>query len=893
MNVIYQSNDLVNHPQYGSGTVILDNQETVIIRFEHGIEECPKSSLSRLTSLEEAISQLEWDDPIKTIAHIQALAIRSVNDLWGVFSLARINLLPHQLWVCRRVLQQLPTRWLVADDVGLGKTIEAGLILSSLLAKNKVKRVLIISPASLVEQWQERLREMFDIRCTIYTAEADTPKSDFWNTHHQIVVSLSTLRKNHQDRHQRLFSATEWDLLIIDEAHHLNSDEKTGETLGYQLIDKLINHYYKVNSAVFFTGTPHRGKTYEFFSLLKLLRSEIFDPKAASKSSVKLQQQMQQLRQVIIRNNKQTVTDMRGNKLFQPVIVTSETYSYSPEETAFYEQMTEFILTGKTYASGLGLTAQRTVMLVLICMQKLASSSVAAIRKALTKRLERISQNREELEKAKQKRSDLFAKLESIELTGSDELNQLEERISDLAQNLILMEDEKPKIEALIAYSQQIKQETKITKILEILENPFNSRQVLFFTEYKATQSLLRDALIQRYGENSVTFINGEERLGDIYQSRTQAAEKFNQGQLRFLISTEAGGEGIDLQENCYSLIHVDLPWNPMRLHQRVGRINRYGQKKQVEVISLRNPDTVETKIWDKLNRKIENIIQSLDHFMDEPEDLLQLVLGMTSPTLFREIFSEAEKHKDNLNQWFDEKTATFGGKGAIAAVQEIIGNVEKFDFQKVSDLLPQVDLPNLEPFFVKMLAINNRRITYTEQGIGFKTPDNWHTEPGIFREYEDLHFQRHKKSDSSMKTLAVGHKIFNQSLKQALEFKECVARFLGLKNPLFIFQIIDRVTGKKTNAQQIVVGVELLEFSLDNAKILKDWEIIHKLNDFCKLPKTALSSESPANTAIATSEIITLLNQSQELVVANLPTLNLPFQIPQTQAIAIFYPCT
>ncbi|WP_317110691.1 C-terminal helicase domain-containing protein [Chroococcidiopsis sp. SAG 2025] len=118
-------------------------------------------------------------------------------------------------------------------------------------------------------------------------------------------------------------------------------------------------------------------------------------------------------------------------------------------------------------------------------------------------------------------------------------------------------------------------------------------------------------------------------------EKRETAAEKFNRGEVRFLISTEAGGEGIDLQENCYSLIHVDLPWNPMRLHQRVGRLNRYGQKQQVEVITLRNPQTVETLIWDKLNRKINNIMQSLQQVMDEPEDLLQLVLVITSPNLF------------------------------------------------------------------------------------------------------------------------------------------------------------------------------------------------------------------------------------------------------------------
>lgn len=899
MMIAYQPNDSVNHPQYGSGQVIMDNHETVIIRFEHGIEECPKTSLKRLSTLEEVINAPQWHNPLEVITRIQALAIRSVNDVWGVFSLARINLLPHQLWVCRRVLQQLPTRWLVADDVGLGKTIEAGLILSALLTKNKVKRILIICPASLVDQWQYRLREMFDIRCTIYTSEGDTPKGDFWNTHHQIVASLPTLRKNNKNRHQRLFDAKAWDLLMIDEAHHLNADEKTGQTLGYQLIDQLINTYQKVDSAIFFTGTPHRGKTYEFFSLLKLLREDLFDPKMAKKSAKSLHEQMSKLREIIIRNNKQTVTDMQGDKLFHPLIVSSETYSYSAEENYFYEKLTEFILTGKAYASDLSLSAQRTVILVLICMQKLASSSVAAIRKALTGRLARISQNKKELELAKKQRNKLFEDFESIELTGSDELNNLEEKIAELTENLRLMEDEKPRLEELIQCSHQVKQETKISKILEILETKFKERQVLFFTEYKATQSLLMSALIAKYGENCVTFINGDEKAENVMkpsgevcsinQTRSYAAEKFNSGEVRFLISTEAGGEGIDLQEKCYSLIHVDLPWNPMRLHQRVGRVNRYGQKRQVEVISLRNPDTVETRIWDKLNSKITNIMQSLEQVMDEPEDLLQLVLGMTSPKLFREIFSEAQSHQDHLTQWFDEKTATFGGKDAIETVKDIIGNVEKFDFQQISALLPKVDLPDLEPFFLKMLALNNRRITHTETGISFITPEHWRTEPAIRREYKNLHFQRQKKdSDNTIKTLAVGHKLFDQALKQATESTASVTTFTGLRYPLFVFQIIDRVTGSRTNAQQIIVGVEILEFSLENATLLKDWEIIHHLNNYLK--KGTTLNFNPDHLG-STTEIMTLLKEAENLLREILPSLNLPFQIPNLQAIAIFYP--
>src|SRR5664279_619763 len=166
------------------------------------------------------------------------------------------------------------------------------------------------------------------------------------------------------------------------------------------------------------------------------------------------------------------------------------------------------------------------------------------------------------------------------------------------------------------------------------IRDRFAGRSVLFFTEYKATQSLLMSELIRRFGDGCVAFINGDSRADEVVgrdgevrtvrQTREDAAEKFNDGRVRFLISTEAGGEGIDLQESCHSLIHVDLPWNPMRLHQRVGRLNRYGQKERVEVVTLRNPDTVESRIWDKLNSKIGNIMLAFGHVMEEPEDLLQ-----------------------------------------------------------------------------------------------------------------------------------------------------------------------------------------------------------------------------------------------------------------------------
>ena len=255
----FSREDEVQHPRFGRGRVELDDGEIVIVRFNHGLESCEKSDLTQVVAPLQAISLSKWQPPLKVITRIQADAIQSINDAWGVFSPSRIALLPHQLWVCRRVLEEWPTRWLIADDVGLGKTIEAGLILWPILAKEREKRLLILAPASLVEQWQYRLRTMFDIRVAQYSAETDTEQAGFWQTHNQVIASLNTLRLDRKGRHERLFEGVPWDLLIVDEAHHLNADERSGPTLGYKLVEQLVEHEH-VKSMLFFTGTPHRGK---------------------------------------------------------------------------------------------------------------------------------------------------------------------------------------------------------------------------------------------------------------------------------------------------------------------------------------------------------------------------------------------------------------------------------------------------------------------------------------------------------------------------------------------------------------------------------------------------------------------------------------------------------
>jgi len=899
-----QQNDHVQHTRFGMGHAIAVDNETAIVQFEHGIERCRLAELEKIDSPQDASRRANWDQPLEVVCRVQAEAIQSVNDAWGVLSKSRIVLLPHQLWVCRQVLQSWPARWLVADDVGLGKTIEAGLILWPLLSRESVKRLLIICPSSLVAQWQARLRTMFDIRIATYVPESDTEASDFWHTHPQVVASMHTLRQGEKGqkgkrttngRHERMLEAPPWDLVLVDEAHHLNADEQGGPTLGYRLVEKLVEAN-QIKSMVFFSGTPHRGKNYGFLALLKLLRPDLFDPKRP------LDEQLPHLQQVMVRNNKQNVTDLNGNRLFKAPKVTSETYQYGDDEDRFYSMLTEFIATGKAYASTLESNDQRTAILVLIAMQKLASSSVAAIRRALKNRLSRIQSTRDDITKL-EKRKDVLQAYEELEQNfDMDELNKIDESLAEKTAALQLMEDEEPRLIELIESADAVRIETKIRTILELIVDRFIGRSILFFTEYKATQALLMSSLIAEYGDGCVTFINGDRKAEGVInakgeavslsEERDTAAAKFNDGRVRFLVSTEAAGEGIDLQENAYTLIHVDLPWNPMRLHQRVGRLNRYGQKQRVEVMTLRNPSTVESRIWEKLNEKIDNIMQSLGEVMDEPEDLLELVLGMASPSMFREVFSGANAADPlSLGNWFDSKTATFGGQDVIDTVRGLVGHCANFDFQSMSDKIPKIDVPALQPFFLSMLRVNRRDFTEDEQGVSFKTPEAWMNTPAVRSKYTDVVLQRDAdKSIPSERVLGIGHVLIDEAIRQARLFKGSVCGITDkvLKNPIIVYRIVDKVTSNTSNVRSTVVGT-IIDTENEKPILLRDWELVLALNRI--LSRRTLARDPAIACPVTTESVDELKRLGQEIVQTSLHDLDLPFSVPEIHLLAILCP--
>ncbi|UQN06500.1 DEAD/DEAH box helicase [Deinococcus sp. QL22] len=838
---------------------------TAIVRFTHGLEEVLLADL-------EARADTPVSAPAADVlARVQAEAITSVNSAWGVFSRSRVALLPHQLWVCRQVITRWPSRWLVADDVGLGKTVEAGLILWPLLSRGLVRRVLILCPAGLVEQWQHRMRTMFDIRLARYTPEADTARSGFWDTHPVVVASLHTLRDGRGGRHTRLLEAEPWDLVIVDEAHHLHAPE-SGATLGYRLIERLSDAE-RIKGMVFFSGTPHRGDDQAFLALLHLLRPEDFNPARP------LAEQLQALPQVMIRNNKQRVTDLHGERLFLPPRVRSVTYAYSPAEAAFYARMTEFIATGKAYASSLGNgTEGRAVMLVLIAMQKLASSSVAAVHRALARRLTG-------LQTATRKRDEVAGDTDDLDAAARHD-----ELLAAHAVQWQLMNDEIARLQELVEAAQAVREETKVARILEAIEQDFTDRSVLLFTEYKATQSLILSALSARYGAGSVVFINGDDRAENVLGQtltlpRDVAADRFNAGQARFLVSTEAGGEGIDLQQQCHTLIHVDLPWNPMRLHQRVGRVNRYGQRHQVDVLTLRNPDTVEALIWERLDGKIRRITQALGQAMDEPEDLLELVLGMTDPTLFTALFAEAARvPRERLDAWFDDRTRQFGGEDVLTAVRQLVGHSARFDYAQVSALIPKLDLPDLAPFFRLMLALNHRQVREDGGQLSFNTPKEWMNEFGVLPVYRDLVFSRDVPVSEAGRLLGMGHKLMEQALAQARALPGRAAVLPGLDQPLFIFQVSDLLTGRGQAAPTTLVGVG----GGEQHQLLLDWEVLGWTNS---QPRASVLRDEGGIPLTADSEA--QLRVAETFLEAQLHRLHLDYRLPRVEHTASFWPVT
>ena len=569
-----------------------------------------------------------------------------------------------------------------------------------------------------------------------------------------------------------------------------------------------------------------------------------------------------------------------------------------PEEARFYEQLTQFILTGKAYAAGLGSQDRRTAMLILITMQKLASSSVAAVRRALARRLARLREAKAKLEES----GEDLARLEELRTEDDpanlDEISRLEERVAENLSGVELNPNEIPALEELLGAANEVTDETKVGRILQVIDESFADRSVLFFTEYKATQALLMNALHKRYGDGCVTFINGNGflegaedaggKISDFREDRYLAAARFNRGEVRFLVSTEAAGEGIDLQEHCSALVHVDLPWNPMRLHQRVGRLSRYGQTEPVDVVSVRNPDTVESHIWDLLDEKLARINLAFQGAMDDPEDIRQLVIGMASPDIFTRVFADADPalSGQTLRGWFDIGTATFGGEDAVETVRTLVGHVARFDFGAVAGQIPQVDLPDLVPFFKAILAVRGRRPDQTaDLRLSFRPPDEWKDDFTVSAvDRYDLLFAREPRPKDGEDIAGIGLRVVDRAVRDSVNLPAAFGVIVGLDAPIFVFAVRDRITSADGPVRTVVVGVQSRAGGTLN--LLRDWELIQHLNPLADKPRSSIFVNGRSE-----HDVANLMSAARQYIESEIHALELPFKLPTIETLACLVP--
>ena len=555
--------------------------------------------------------------------------------------------LPHQLYALNRAVSRDRIRYLLADEVGLGKTIEAGLVLRELKLRGRVKRILVVAPKGLVRQWQAEMRLHFGENFQFiepselaafrqWRNDGVGEEENLWRMHDQVICSLDSvkpmesrrgwsleqLQTYNRERFEDLIAAS-WDLVIIDEAHRMGGS--TEQVARYKLGAALAeaSPYLLLLSA-----TPHQGKTDQFMRLMQLLDREAFpDESSVSRDRV---------RPFVIRTEKRLSINAEGQPLFKPRVTRLQAVAWQARhgsQQRLYEAVTDYVRHGYNQAMA---TKQRHVGFLMILMQRLVTSSTAAIRTTL--------ERRQALLDVVQPQANLFENTSQDEWADLDGQSQV-----DLAMQSSGWELEKSEVEMLLELARETEAAGTDAKAEALLELVYKLQQeegnpalkVLIFTEFVPTQAMLADFLSSR--GFSVATLNGSMDL----EARTRAQRVFSKD-VRVLISTDAGGEGLNLQF-CHVIVNFDMPWNPMRIEQRIGRVDRIGQHHVVRAINFVLEDTVEHRVRQVLEAKLEIIAQEFG--VDKAADVMDSV---EADPIFDELFLHGLQNPDEIEQECD-----------------------------------------------------------------------------------------------------------------------------------------------------------------------------------------------------------------------------------------------
>lgn len=590
----------------GVGTVqacrTIGGREQVLIRLHETGESrwLPFERLRRLRDarIKYARAEPSGDDSSERF-RLKALAyaLDSWNQVTGALDRFDVDPLPHQIDIVHKIMTSEQTNWLIADDVGLGKTIEVGLLLAAMKRRRQARRVLVVCPAGVVRQWQDEMEDKFNEAFRIYGYDFNVNQASHWAEHNKVIVSIDRAKS---DGHlPRFRESGNWDIVVFDEAHHLSKNEHQATTQRYRLAEQLRQ---QTDSFIFLTGTPHSGRTGHFINILMLLRPDLqrrFERVFTDPTVVP---------EVVLRNQKSLVTDAAGNRIFRGQDTRKIAVPFSEPAKRFDAALQHYLRNGYSASTASGAKG-RAIGFVMTTYRKLASSSIAAIETALRRRLARLDGLAKEMNQAIDMRDFDDAFREGVD--GWDDIENVAEHVTATTVSADpFFDGEKVEIQDLLAATKSVKDnDTKLDQFLKEIVDPVvaENEKLLIFTEYRATQDYLVEHLNKRYPRDAVAQINGGMNL----DQKRQNIQDFN-ADARFMVTTEAGGEGINLHDNCHILVNYDLPWNPGRLVQRAGRLYRYGQEERVAVFNLVATDGFDNRALNMMLERVENIAQDM-----------------------------------------------------------------------------------------------------------------------------------------------------------------------------------------------------------------------------------------------------------------------------------------
>jgi len=556
---------------------------------------------------------------------------------------SKVDPLPHQIEaVYGRVLKLPRIRFLIGDDPGAGKTIMAGLILKELKLRKLAKRILIVVPGHLKDQWRRELKDRFEETfVTIDRGLLDAHYAEnVWERENQIITSMDFAKR---DEIIASLASVTFDLIIVDEAHKMSAyryGDKTFKTDRYRLGETLSKSAEP--HLLFLTATPHKGDPENFRLFLDLLEPGFFATAEMVKESIKNKDNP-----LFIRRMKEDLKNFEGEPLFLPRYVRTLGFTLSIHETALYNEVSRYVK--EQYNKALQSDKRRNVAFALVILQRRLASSTYAILKSLERRKKRLEDMLQGTALPGQQDEEVFDTEEVEDLSEEDRWKeeQIWETLS-VAENRQELQTEIRTIGELIDKARAIIQKEIEVKILHLKETMADlmtkhpNEKMLIFTEAKDTLEYL-ERKIRSWGY-TVSMIHGGMRL----EERVKAESVFK-NQTQVMVATEAAGEGINLQF-CHLMINYDIPWNPNRLEQRMGRIHRYGQTREVYVFNLVASNTREGKVLTTLFDKLQEIRDALES--DKVFDVISEVLyGKNLSQLLLEAAASARSMDEILRE--------------------------------------------------------------------------------------------------------------------------------------------------------------------------------------------------------------------------------------------------